>query len=325
MTFNQLINVLEVSRIGSITKAARILSLPQSYLSNSIRSLEGELGIPLFFRNKAGVVLTPEGEEFIRYASEVVENYQALMRLGEARKVKRFSIGAPPMSFCAEAFASLVDRHANDVSLHFSLRGDSNDRAVSALQSGELDLAIMLTTSSLKYPIYEMCEQKKIKLDPIGTLPINVHIRRGHPLLEQHDPQGGNFPFRALADYPYVDYLSGVHGLNLRAAVLQDVYDLFPENSRQVILVTEYTQKDCIVLGTDAYALGIARLESQQHPDLVEIPVPNGFFKLYFATSLLLPVADLTQEFRTLLLEALSQSPAFTPGEARGAKGREAY
>ena len=45
MTFNQLRYVVEAAKIGSISKAARLLFLTQSNLSSTILSLEKELGI----------------------------------------------------------------------------------------------------------------------------------------------------------------------------------------------------------------------------------------------------------------------------------------
>ena len=48
MTFSQLNYVMEVSRCGSINKAASKLFVSQSNLSNSIHELEKELDIKIF-------------------------------------------------------------------------------------------------------------------------------------------------------------------------------------------------------------------------------------------------------------------------------------
>lgn len=54
MTIQQLQYVLEVSRTGSISKAARNLFLSQPNISNSIKNLEQELGATLFIRTSQG-------------------------------------------------------------------------------------------------------------------------------------------------------------------------------------------------------------------------------------------------------------------------------
>ena len=55
MEKNQLIYVIEVARLGSITRAAQALHLSQPSLSNQIIHLEEELGVPLFERGRKRV------------------------------------------------------------------------------------------------------------------------------------------------------------------------------------------------------------------------------------------------------------------------------
>ena len=68
MTFQQLTYVVEISKCGSINKAAHKLFLSQSGISTAVRELEEELGIKFFVRSNRGVEFTPEGKEFLGYA-----------------------------------------------------------------------------------------------------------------------------------------------------------------------------------------------------------------------------------------------------------------
>ena len=61
MTIQQLQYILEVHRTGSISKAANNLYLAQPNLSNAIRSLEQELGFPVFIRSNKGIRPTEQG------------------------------------------------------------------------------------------------------------------------------------------------------------------------------------------------------------------------------------------------------------------------
>jgi len=69
-----------VARAGAITKAAKTLNTVQSNVTQRVRSLEAELGVPLFHRHSRGVTLTGAGSQLLPYA----ERIGALM--GEARK-----------------------------------------------------------------------------------------------------------------------------------------------------------------------------------------------------------------------------------------------
>ena len=73
MTFQQLTYVVEISKCGSINKAAHKLVLSQSGISTAVRELEEELGIQFFVRSNRGVEFTPEGEEFLSYAISLLE------------------------------------------------------------------------------------------------------------------------------------------------------------------------------------------------------------------------------------------------------------
>ena len=55
MTIQQVQYILEVSQTGSISRAASNLFLAQSNLSSAIRSLEQELGFPIFTRSNRGI------------------------------------------------------------------------------------------------------------------------------------------------------------------------------------------------------------------------------------------------------------------------------
>ena len=67
---------LEIVNAGNFIRAAERLNVGQTTVSARIRLLEERLGRPLFVRNKAGATLTPEGEQFLRYAPSFVQLWE---------------------------------------------------------------------------------------------------------------------------------------------------------------------------------------------------------------------------------------------------------
>jgi LysR family transcriptional regulator, flagellar master operon regulator len=67
---------LEIVSTGSFIRAAERLNVAQTTVSARIRTLEQQLGRPLFVRNKGGASLTPAGEQFLRYAPTFVQLWQ---------------------------------------------------------------------------------------------------------------------------------------------------------------------------------------------------------------------------------------------------------
>src|SRR3546814_14687332 len=71
---------LEVVKTGSFVSAAANLNLTQTAVSARIRVLEDQLDRPVFTRNKAGAKLTPAGEQFLRFATTLVQVWDRARR-----------------------------------------------------------------------------------------------------------------------------------------------------------------------------------------------------------------------------------------------------
>ena len=79
MTLQQLRYVIAVADHGSMNEAAKALFISQPSLSGAVKELEKELGFELFLRTSRGIVVTPDGEEFLGYARQVTEQYRLQM------------------------------------------------------------------------------------------------------------------------------------------------------------------------------------------------------------------------------------------------------
>ena len=63
---------IALAQIKNFTKTAQQLFVAQSTVTNRIRDLEMELGVPLFIRSHKQVDLTPSGQKFLDYAQRFV-------------------------------------------------------------------------------------------------------------------------------------------------------------------------------------------------------------------------------------------------------------
>jgi DNA-binding transcriptional LysR family regulator len=68
----KLLAFVTLARCGSFTQTARELSLTQSAVSHTIKSLEGELNCRLFDRAGRRARLTPAGQHLLEYASRIL-------------------------------------------------------------------------------------------------------------------------------------------------------------------------------------------------------------------------------------------------------------
>jgi len=72
MDIDQARTFLAITAHGSFLEAAKRLHVTQSTVSARIQNLEGELGVKLFVRNRAGASLTPAGQRFLQHAKTLV-------------------------------------------------------------------------------------------------------------------------------------------------------------------------------------------------------------------------------------------------------------
>src|SRR6266571_172194 len=97
MEMAQLKTLRAVAETLNFTRAAERLGLTQSAVSHQIKSLEAELGEPLFVRAKRGVLLSESGRTALEHAIRILDEAEALRgRPAAARGGPRAGCARPP-------------------------------------------------------------------------------------------------------------------------------------------------------------------------------------------------------------------------------------
>lgn len=136
---------LAVVETGSFFNAAGKVNVTQSTVSMRIRSLEQQLGQPVFERSKTGATMTTAGRHFQRHATTLVRTWtQAKLDAALPTDLDSvLEIGAPPSlwdGFLIDAIPTLKTEIPN-VAIKASLA--TSDVLGPQLTDGTLDLAIM--------------------------------------------------------------------------------------------------------------------------------------------------------------------------------------
>ena len=116
MTIKQLQYIVTVAEEGNITAAAKKLFIAQPSLTTAIRELEAEYNITIFMRSNKGIKLTSEGEEFLGYARQVLEQAKLIDEryTGKESGKLKFFVSAQHYSFAVEAFVELLKKSGAD-------------------------------------------------------------------------------------------------------------------------------------------------------------------------------------------------------------------
>lgn len=78
MRIEQLEYLVEIANCRSISLAAQNLFTTQPNISKAIKSLELELGLTLFVRQKNTIVFTKDGQTVLEYAYQILKQLEAL-------------------------------------------------------------------------------------------------------------------------------------------------------------------------------------------------------------------------------------------------------
>ncbi|GAA4910710.1 LysR family transcriptional regulator [Streptomyces coeruleoprunus] len=132
-----------VHRAGSFTRAAALLGLSQPAVTSQIRTLERQLGRPLFLRQARGVTPTTIGDEL---AHRAAPHLDALVEIAEAgvegeSRVRTLHLAGPPEFVSVRALPALTPLVSEGLALRTSLVGTAEE-ALEGLAAGHHDLAV---------------------------------------------------------------------------------------------------------------------------------------------------------------------------------------
>lgn len=207
MTLQQLRYVDTVARTGSISEAAKELFISQPGLTTSIRELETEMGIKIFTRTNKGVVISNEGERFLGYARQVLEQASLLEEVYKsgAKRKQQFCVSTQHYSFAVNAFVDLIRKFAGD-EYDFSLRETETYEIIDDVAKMKSEIGILYLNSFNKDALMKIIKSKSLTFTELFTAKPHVFVSTDHPLADKK-----SVTMEELADYPYLSFEQGEH------------------------------------------------------------------------------------------------------------------
>ena len=204
MTFQQLTYVVEISKCGSINKAAHKLFLSQSGISTAVRELEEELGIKFFVRSNRGVEFTPEGKEFLGYAVSLLEQKQRIESLyGESRSTiapVHFSVSTQRYPFTEDAFLEMLQQNQEN-RYQYTLKETSMDGVIDDVYDHRADIGVIYLTKLTEKIVCRLLDARELTFYELAAVPPCVYVRKGHPLTQLEHVSEAD-----LEGYPYSSF-----------------------------------------------------------------------------------------------------------------------
>ena len=137
-----------VAKYGNVTQAARVLLNNQPNLTRAVKTLESELGCPLFIRSNRGMKLTPEGERLLRHIRIAIENIEAgEAEIIESRNLERGSVfvAASEVALHCVLLPVLKKYRSLYPGIKLKISNHSTPQAIDAIKNGFADIAVVTT------------------------------------------------------------------------------------------------------------------------------------------------------------------------------------
>lgn len=128
--------------LQSFSRAADVLFTTQPNVSKIIRSLEAELGFPLFERKNRGIQLTKKGREIYGYASRTLENMNQLQAYARLDEEEELSIACNPSSWISARFTEFYQLY-RDEKIRFQIMTASTEDVLRRCGSGQSDVGFV--------------------------------------------------------------------------------------------------------------------------------------------------------------------------------------
>ena len=156
----------DVSKYGSFSKTAEFTYTTQSAISKSIKKLEEELGVKLFYRNSNGIELTEKGRQLLFYVEKSYGNLLTAERLMlETENLERgkLNIGLPSHIASFFFFDKIIDFHSKYPNIEMTLISASTGQLLELIDKHEIDIIIdtaPINTSNMDLTIIKLSTVK---------------------------------------------------------------------------------------------------------------------------------------------------------------------
>ena len=208
MTIQQLRYVIVICEEGSLNKASEQLYIAQPSLTSAVQELEKELGITIFNRGGRGVTPTNDGLEFIRYAREVLSQYDNLLeKYGKNGNLKKkFGISTQHYSFAVKSFVEMVKHFGTD-EYEFAIRETMTRNVIDDVAGGKSEIGILYLNDFNRKPLEKLLKSNGLVFTPLTECNAYVYLWKGHPLAGR-----ASIKFDDLKEYPCLSFEQGDKG-----------------------------------------------------------------------------------------------------------------
>ncbi|PNZ70643.1 LysR family transcriptional regulator [Staphylococcus croceilyticus] len=244
MNFEQLSYIKTVYEQESIVRASQLMHISQSAMSQSIASLEKELGYQLFYRSRKGTVPTKIGKQLIPRILEILEAKERLMI--EIDSLQTNIVGKLKIATIPTIFHKLIPKALS----HF--KRDYPNVDVEVIEADREDIVSMVENNEIDLGL---TGQTTINETPKNVIETSLNLISNFKLIVPSKSKltfNDTVALEDIKDYPFVLYDRSFYHHHLRQ---------FEQTNGELKIVFR-TNNPVVLMRTVAEGLGVGIVSS---------------------------------------------------------------
>ena len=265
MTLVQLKYIVTIAETGTISEAAKQLYIAQPSLTAAVKELESELGITIFRRTNKGVLLSAEGEEFLGYARQVIEQTNLIEEryLGTGQVKHQFCVSTQHYSFAVEAFVELLRQYGGE-EYDFRIRETQTYELIDDVAKLRSEVGVLYLNQFNETVLRRVLREKGLKFTRLFVAKPHVFVGVDNPLAQKKVVS-----LEDLAPYPRLSYEQGEHNSFYYSEEILSTLE-----SKKDIMVSDRATLFNLLIGLNGYTIcsGVIN-EELNGKNIVAIPL----------------------------------------------------
>ena len=290
MTLQQLKYVTTIANIGSISEAAKRLFVSQPSLTKAIKELEKEMGITIFDRTNKGITVSKEGERFLGYARQVLEQAALLEEQYKSQSggKKQFSVSTQHYSFAVNAFVELL-KGAEIDQYDVSLRETQTYEIIDDVAHMKSEIGLLYYNDFNRPVLEKLIHTNELTFTVLFTAHPHIFIGKTHPLAHKEVVS-----MDELEEYPYISFEQGDHNsFYFSEEIFSTV--VRPKHIR----VRDRASLFSLLLGLDGYTVSSGVIDKEVNGEnIISVPLAEeGLMHIGYITNNKMQRSRLGQEY----------------------------
>lgn len=290
MTLQQLKYVTTIANIGSISEAAKRLFVSQPSLTKAIKELEKEMGITIFDRTNKGITVSKEGERFLGYARQVLEQAALLEEQYKSQSggKKQFSVSTQHYSFAVNAFVELL-KDAGIDQYDVSLRETQTYEIIDDVAHMKSEIGLLYYNDFNRPVLEKLIHTNELTFTELFTAHPHIFIGKTHPLAHKEVVS-----MDELEEYPYISFEQGDHNsFYFSEEIFSTV--VRPKHIR----VRDRASLFSLLLGLDGYTVSSGVIDKEVNGEnIISVPLAEeGLMHIGYITNNKMQRSRLGQEY----------------------------